>query len=40
MKTQFLSYRTYENPATINYFSQKEANAKARTNENEGRGKY
>ena len=35
-KTQFLSTRTYENPATINYFSTKKASSKSRTIENEG----
>ena len=38
MKIQFLSARTYENPATINYFSTKKASSKTRTIENEGGG--
>jgi hypothetical protein len=37
-KTQFLSARTYENPATINYFSKKKASSKTRTIKNEGGG--
>jgi hypothetical protein len=36
MKIQFLSASTYENPATINYFSTKKASSKRRTVENEG----
>lgn len=38
MKIQFLSASTYENPATINYFSQKKASSKRRTIKNEGGG--
>lgn len=35
-KTLFLSAGTYENPATINYFSTKKASSKKRTIKNEG----